>query len=380
MTTDETTRTSPLGTALDVFRMRQYFNAIVRAVDLAAAVREDASFLTDVRRAFLPLPFDRHRPVTPPFPLPARVSEHALKGRRVAVAATGGSGALASVVGVARALEEADVPVAAYSLCSGSALFGFPLAAGLSAAEVAELTLGLEPAEYVDVDWQRLVSLGPTLARGWAGVLRGDRLEAYYRRHLGDVTLGELPIPAYAPIWNVEQNRLDYLGSKTHPDMPLARAIRMAVALPLFFEPVELDGSHWCDGGIVDIFPVHPLLDIEPVPDAVIAVNGFYPHEFAGEDATGWENRALSIVHVASQVRTCQQIQLARENLARLRAATDVVLLDPVPYQVVRGTGFYRQFIDTRDWPVFMQAGRDATLDALHERAGKVAAPALAPG
>ena len=37
----------------------------------------------------------------------------------------------------------------------------------------------------------------------------------------------------------------------------------MAIALPLFIQPVEFHGFHWCDGGIVDIFPVHPLLDIE---------------------------------------------------------------------------------------------------------------------
>ena len=38
-------RDTILDATLDVFRMRQYFNVIVRARDVAAAVRKDATFL-----------------------------------------------------------------------------------------------------------------------------------------------------------------------------------------------------------------------------------------------------------------------------------------------------------------------------------------------
>jgi NTE family protein len=139
----------------------------------------------------------------------------------------------------------------------------------------------------------------------------------------------------------------------------------MAISMPLFFEPVELDGGSWCDGGIVDIFPVRPVLDIEPVPDTVVAVNGFYPPEFAGDDATGWRDSRWSILQAASQVRTAQHVELARDNLARLRREADVVMVEPVTYDKVRGIGFYRHFLDTSEWPAFMRAGRDATLAAL---------------
>lgn len=132
----------------------------------------------------------------------------------------------------------------------------------------------------------------------------------------------------------------------------------MAIALPLFIQPVELGGFHWCDGGIVDIFPVHPLLDIEEPCDFTLAINGFYPPGFEGEDATGWEYRAASILYVASQVRTCKQIALARENVNRLRSVSDVLMIEPVSYEMVRGVGFYRQFLTTRDWDGFMEAGR----------------------
>ncbi len=344
-----------LGAVLDVFRLRQYFNVITRTREWAEGVRTDAGLLTDVGRALARRPAG---PTGPPFPPMTPYATRIRNGQRIALAATGGSGAMASVVGAARALEEAGLRPSVLSLCSGSAIFGFPLAAGLGAEEVAAFTLGLRPEDYIDVSWSRLLGLMPTVGRGFAGILRGDAIEHTYRRLLGDMTLGELPIPAYAPIWNVEQNRLEFLGPRTHPDVTVARAVHMAIALPLFIQPVELDGFHWCDGGIVDIFPVHPLLDIEEPCDVTLAINGFYPPGFEGEDATGWEYRAASILYVASQIRTCQQIALARENLARLRSASDVLMIEPVAYQLVRGAGFYRQFLTTRDWSAFMAAGR----------------------
>lgn len=363
-----------LSTILDVFRLRQYFDVLARAREFSAGLRQDAGFLADAAWAALRLPSagTQH---PQPFPSTAPYIANIAEGQRIALAATGGSGAMASLVGAARALEEAGMRPSVYSLCSGSALFGFPLAAGISADEVAAFTLGLLPRDYVDLDWGRLLRLALTAGRGFAGIIAGDVIEQTYRRVLGDLTLGELPIPAYAPIWNIEQNRIEFIGPRTHPELTVARAVHMAIALPLFIQPVEFDGFHWCDGGIVDIFPVRPLLDIEQPCEVTLAINGFYPPGFAGEDATGWEYRRASILYVASQVRTCQQIELARENLARLRAASRLIMIEPVPYQTVRGLGFYRQFLSTRDWAGFMRAGRAETRKAL-AAGGSTALPA----
>lgn len=355
-----------LSTVLDVFRLRQYFDVITRARQWSDGVRDDAGLLSEVRRGVLPLPFEgRAKEERHPFPAVEAFRLPWAAGRRVAVVATGGSGALASVVGAARALEEAGVRPAVLSLCSGSALFGFPIAAGIPADDAATFLLGLGPRDYVDPDWHRLARLAPTRGRGFAGMLTGERIERVYHRLLGSMTLSELPIPAYAPVWNIEANRLEYIGPRTHPDMRVTRAVRMAIALPLFVAPVVMDGGWWCDGGIVDIFPVRPLLDIEEPCDVALAINGFYPPGFAGEDASGWEERDASILYVASQVRTCQQVELARVNLDRLRTRMEVLMVEPVPYDTVKGVGFYRQFLNTRDWPEFMRQGRLAVRQAL---------------
>ncbi len=76
--------------------------------------------------------------------------------------------------------------------------------------------------------------------------------QAFYRARFGDLTLGQLRAPTYAPIWNVEHNGRDFVGPRTDPDMPVARAIRMAVSLPLFVQPVLLDGLS-CHPGQVTV-------------------------------------------------------------------------------------------------------------------------------
>jgi NTE family protein len=359
-----------LSAALDVFRLRQYFNLVTATREWADGLREDAGLLADVRRALFMLPGEHRRPVdSHPFGRRQPFQAEWLEGKRLALMATGGSGALAPVVGAARALEEAGVRPAVISTCSGSALFGFPIAAGVPAQDVADFVLHFGPEDYVDIDWAMIGGLLPTAGRGFAGVIRGERIEATYQRLLGDMRLGDLPIPAYAPIWSVEENRLDFIGPRTHPDLRVARAVRMAIALPLFVEPVALGGEYWCDGGIVDIFPVRPVLELEAPCDVALAINGFYPPGFAGEDASGWQDRRASILYVASQVRTCQQTELARTNLRRLAASTEVLMTEPVPYQKVRGVGFYRQFLSTRDWADFMRAGRSVARQALADHA-----------
>ena len=177
---------------------------------------------------------------------------------------------------------------AVLSLCSGSALFGFPIAAGIRPTRSPPSRISLAAPDYVDIDWRRLAIVVPSGARGFAGCCAGNGSKQTYRTLLGDMRLGDMPIPAYAPIWNVEENRVAYIGPRTYPDMTVARAVRMAVALPLFFDPVGSTAGSWCDGGIVDIFPVHPVLDIEAPCDLALAVNGFYPPGFVGEDVSGW--------------------------------------------------------------------------------------------
>lgn len=339
------------------FQVKQYFHWISHALNLGVDLQEDLSFVRSLRQTLLPIPYLDREPIldTELFPPFRPFTVQALAGKKIGIVATGGSGALISTLGVMRALEEAGVQVAAISACSGSALFLAPIAAGLSAQETVDFVLGWRGEEYVDPEWRSLLKVPLTLGRGFTGVVKVEALERLYHQRLGGVMLGDLPIPFYANIWEIDHNRLLYLGSKTAPHMRLARLARASITLPVFMQPVEIDGALCGDGGIINIFPVQPLVDHHPEIDFFIGVNGFYPENFDGEDHSGWQDKTFSVLRVSPQPRHGQHLEAARMQLRLIQDRC--LLLHPVDYQDIKGVKFYEQFIDRSRWPEFIVRG-----------------------
>ncbi len=347
------------------FQVKQYFHWVSHALNLGDDLQEDFSFVRALRQSLLPIPYlDREQILdTDLFPPYRPFTVEALAGKRIGIVASGGSGALISTLGVMRALEEAGLEVAAISACSGSALFLAPIAAGLSAQEAVEFALGWRSDDYIDPEWCQLLKVPLHLGRGFTGVVKVEALERLYHQRLGGVMLGDLPIPFYANVWEIDHNRLLYLGSKTAPDMRLARLARAAVTLPVFMQPVEIDGALCADGGVINIFPVQPLVDHHPEIDFFIGVNGFYPENFDGEDHSGWQEKTFSVLRVSPQPRHGQHLEAARMQLRLIQDRT--LLLHPVPYQEIKGVKFYEQFIDRSRWPEFIVRGYYHTRRAL---------------
>ncbi len=345
---------------LDPNNLRPFFDAVSAGQDGWRAMREDPEFLAVLRRTLLPLPTDRE-PVIDPDPFPPFEPEEvpALRGEKLAVVVSGGSGATSACVGVQRAFEEAGLEPAALSAASGSVLFAVLWACGLDSAAIARFWLGLRRADYVDVDWGALARSARRAMGGWAGLLRGEALERSLRGLVGDRRLGETRIPFSMPAWNIDRNRVEMFGTRTTPDLPVAVAARTSVAIPIFVEPVQIGAHVYGDGGIIDIFPVRPVLEVKP--DRVLGLNCYLPVGFEGEDVTGWRQRSFAILRASGQLRWSGMVALAREQA--LLAGDRLTLLHPVAYEAVRGGKFYQTFVDRRRWPGYMNAGREVTRD-----------------
>ncbi|MDH4281780.1 MAG: patatin-like phospholipase family protein [Myxococcales bacterium] len=332
--------------------VKQFFHRAADVMDLDA----DRSFL----RALRLLLFPKGAPevegaIFPPF---APLEVPPLKGKKLGIVATGGGGAMVCAVGVARALEEAGLEVAGISTCSGSAMTLAPLAAGLDAEETARFLLSFEQRDYIHPDWKQLLKLPFALGKGFTGLLDSEPIEQLYAKRLGEVPVGELPIAFYANVWDLDHNRLFYLGSRTSPQMPLPHVVRAAVTLPLYMRPLEIDGAQCGDGGVVNIFPVDPLVDHHPEIDFYIGINAFYPENFRGEDHTGWDEQTFSLFRVSSQTKQCQHLEAARMQLRRIEDRC--LMIHPLPYEEIRGIRLYEQFLDRTQWLGFIRRGHEA--------------------
>lgn len=313
-------------------------------------VRRRVGFLMDARRALLPLPLlDRREPVPtdvlPPF---ERRPAAALRGKRVGVVGSAGSGAAVAMAGMARAFEEAGVRPAAISTCSGSTLWGAMWAAGLTADEMVEFSLSWRPQDYLDVSWTRLPQLALSALRGFSGLATAQALEQLFDRRLWHMSAGETEIPLHTAVYNLDRGRLEYFGSEATPDLTLGELVRIAAAQPPFESAVRVEGEMYADGAAVDAFPAEPLVEARGF-DRVFGLNVGLPRGLDADPGASWERS--------------RQVELARRS--RRRLGRKLTLVEPVEPEAPSGWAFHDLLFDRGRWPELIRLGHQATVAAL---------------
>ena len=316
----------------------------------------DPMFLLRARRALFPLPFvDRPTVVDanvfPPFRLRPVT---AFEGRRVALIAGGGAGACVSLIGVRRAFEEADVEPALMTACSGGTIWGSMWAAGMSAEQMAEFSLSWHLEDYLDIQWTKAPRYAAAALKGFTGLAKGEAIERTFNERFASLKVGDLHIPLASIVYDMDRGVVDYLGSATKPDLTVGKLVRIAIALPVFIESVEVDGHLYVDGGIIELLPAEPILH-DGEFDHVFAVNFMLPPQLEPEDITGWQDTRMGILMASRQAEQGVQLEFAR----RLRAAlgSHLTIIDAADHHLLRGPAFYDLFIDRSRWPALIRAG-----------------------
>src|SRR6185436_2628686 len=73
---------------------------------------------------------------------------------------------------------------------------------------------------------------------------------------LPQVGFGEMRMPFYCNAVRLETGGSVFWGSAGFEKIPLVDAVYASCALPGIFEPMERDGYHYMDGGLVDSLPL----------------------------------------------------------------------------------------------------------------------------
>lgn len=349
---------------LDLYAVKRQFARATELLDLADATR-DVGFLLRARRALLPLPLvDRSTPVDvasvfPPF---TRRPATALKGKRVAVVASGGGGAAVAAVGVARAFEEAGIEPVLIVGCSGGAIWGSMWASGLSAEEMARFSLSWRPEDYLDIQWLKLPGFALSALRGFTGLAKGEAIEQLVDERLRHMPVGETPIPFESIVYNMDLGQVEYFGTTQTPEVTIGHLVRVAIALPVFIESVPVRGHLYVDGGIIELWPAEPVLHADDI-DHVVGLNFMLPEGFRPHDITGWGERPLGLLEASRQLEQGYHLEMARR--AQRRLGDRLTLIDPVEPHELRGVRFYELFIDRSHWPRLMRQGYDHATQAL---------------
>ena len=176
----------------------------------------------------------------------------------VGLALSGGGPRGLSHIGVLRVLEREGIPV---DVLAGTSIGGI-IAAGYAA--------GLRPddLEKEALATARLRPLLRLIDPGLpeAGILRGQRIQAYFEELIGAVTFADLKVPLalVAVDLNAQQEVILTEGS-------VSRAMRATISVPGLFTPVEIAGQRLVDGGLLDNLPIDAAQELGA--DMVIAVD-----------------------------------------------------------------------------------------------------------
>jgi NTE family protein len=182
-------------------------------------------------------------------------------------------------VGVLDALERAGVlaGVTRVAGTSAGAITAALVACGATAADLSDALTHTSFRSFADGGGGFVVDVARVLEKGY-GIHPGVAIETWLRQHIGalterytgaarpDLTLGALHALAvekgapfrqlFAISTNLCDQRAAVLSADTTPDLPVWRAVRMSMSIPLFFASVEQDGAWWADGAVSWNYPI----------------------------------------------------------------------------------------------------------------------------
>ncbi len=153
----------------------------------------------------------------------------------------GGVRALAHA-GMLKALDEHHLRPVVISGTSGGALVGALYASGKT------------PEQLLDFFKQTPLFKFSMLSLGKMGLINSNKYPALFEKNLSCTTFEELSIPLYVAATNLLSGKITYF-SKGDLISPMVASS----ALPPYFSPIKIGEGVYCDGGLLNNFPIEPL-------------------------------------------------------------------------------------------------------------------------
>jgi NTE family protein len=198
-------------------------------------------------------------PAPPPAPPPAAVGVVVApkKPIRIGLALGGGAARGFAHIGVIKALEaQGIVPDIVVGTSAGSVV-GALYASGMRGFDLQKVALQMD--EAMVADW--------TLPN--RGVLKGEALQGFINQKVGNRTLQQMPKPLGVVATELQSGEL-VLFRRGDTGM----AVRASSAVPGMFQPVEISGREYVDGGLTSPVPAQSARAMGA--DFVIAVDISY--------------------------------------------------------------------------------------------------------
>jgi NTE family protein len=263
----------------------------------------------------------------------------------IGLALSGGGPRGLAHIGVLNVLKRQGIPVDVLAGTSMGGIIAAGYAAGLSPEK-------LEEEAMATARIRRLLRLiDPGLPE--AGLMRGQRIQAYFEDILGPLTFSDLDIPLALVAVDLNAQREVILTEGL-----LSLALRATISVPGLFTPVAIDGKRLVDGGVLDNLPVDAAQHLGA--DIVIAVDvESDPNRGLDERLNEYgmlPNGLASTLAIVDEVSQLMMRTIKENNLKRNPAD---ILIRPIP---PKGVNLFAGYNRIRE---LIEIGEQAAEEAL---------------
>lgn len=178
------------------------------------------------------------------------------KVKKVGLALGGGAARGIAHIGVIKALCEYDIPIHCIAGTSAGSMVGGLYAAGLSPDYLVEHIQKLHWTDFASFHFSK------------KGMFSSAPIENLVRKHAGNLKIKDMAIPFAALATNILTGQAEVLD---HPELELAEAIKASASFPGIYDPAEVMGKFYCDGGAGANVPSAVVREMGA--DVVIAVD-----------------------------------------------------------------------------------------------------------
>lgn len=174
------------------------------------------------------------------------------KQRVGVVLSSGGARGVYAHTGFIQALEQLDIEISAVAGCSAGALVGGIYASGTGIEQISDAIANIHSRNYWTPDswikffWKMIVKKG----RGYTGLSSGQAAIDFIHSQLSAKTIEDCKIPFHCLAMNLTR------GTKTlFSRGELAPRIMASAAIPILYQPVNIDGEYFSDGATIELAP-----------------------------------------------------------------------------------------------------------------------------